>query len=203
LPWIIAILAVLAITGLIAGSFYPNADAGQSTPPLSLRKGAAVDDTRVRYPRGEYPVLALPDGQKQVVKSLLLTSTTMQYGDFIWDDLGVANGPIWIRIDLTEQLLSVFRGADEIGTTVISYGNGKHPTPTGVFPILGMDRNHVSANYGAAMPYALRLTSDGVAIHASLVRSRYATHGCIGVPWDFARQLFNIAQKGDPVFVVP
>jgi lipoprotein-anchoring transpeptidase ErfK/SrfK len=53
------------------------------------------------------------------------------------------------------------------------------------------------------MPYMLRLTDDGVAIHGSNVREGYATHGCIGVPPDFAKKLFAVMAKGDPVFIVP
>ena len=52
------------------------------------------------------------------------------------------------------------------------------------------------------MPYMLRLTSDGVAIHGSKVRQGWATHGCIGVPLDFARLLFGAASKGDAVVIL-
>jgi len=53
------------------------------------------------------------------------------------------------------------------------------------------------------MPYMLRLTRDGVAIHGSNVREGWATHGCIGVPLDFARRLFEEAAKGDMVTILP
>lgn len=52
------------------------------------------------------------------------------------------------------------------------------------------------------MPCMLRLTKDGVAIHGSIVRKGWATHGCIGVPLDFARQLFAVTRKGDPVIIL-
>jgi lipoprotein-anchoring transpeptidase ErfK/SrfK len=52
------------------------------------------------------------------------------------------------------------------------------------------------------MPYMLRLTEDGVAIHGSNVREGWATHGCIGVPLDFAKLLFAAASKGDPVVIL-
>ncbi len=42
------------------------------------------------------------------------------------------------------------------------------------------------------MPYMLRLTGDGVAIHDSKVEWGYATHGCIGVPVAFAKALFGV-----------
>jgi lipoprotein-anchoring transpeptidase ErfK/SrfK len=53
------------------------------------------------------------------------------------------------------------------------------------------------------MPYTLRLTNDGVSIHASDVRWGAATHGCIGVPLAFAQRLFEAATVGDEVSVVP
>ena len=47
------------------------------------------------------------------------------------------------------------------------------------------------------------LTNDGVAIHGSSVREGWATHGCIGVPLDFARLLFAAATKGTEVVILP
>jgi lipoprotein-anchoring transpeptidase ErfK/SrfK len=52
------------------------------------------------------------------------------------------------------------------------------------------------------MPYTLRLTNDGVSIHASSVRWGAATHGCIGVPLGFAERLFNASRIGDEVEIV-
>ena len=101
-----------------------------------------------------------------------------------------------MRIDLTRQLMSVFRGGHEIGSAVILYGTDGKPTPTGSFSILEKDADHYSHSYDAPMPYMLRLTNDGVAIHGSNVREGYATHGCIGVPLDFARLLFAAATQG-------
>jgi lipoprotein-anchoring transpeptidase ErfK/SrfK len=49
----------------------------------------------------------------------------------------------------------------------------------------------------------LRLTKDGVAIHGSNVRWGFATHGCIGIPKDFAAKLFGVVDVGDEVLIVP
>lgn len=135
------------------------------------------------------------------IKSILNVPGKMSYGDFRWDDKGVPPGPIWIRVDLGSQLLSVFRAGHEIGTAVILYGAADVPTPTGKFPILAKLRDHNSATYDAPMPYTLRLTDDGVSIHASNVRWGYATHGCVGIPEAFAAKLFNVASRGDEVFI--
>ena len=136
------------------------------------------------------------------IRTVLNIPGSMRYGDSRWDEKGVPAGPIWVRVDLDSQLISVFRAGHEIGTAVILYGADGLPTPTGKFPILAKLKDHRSATYDAPMPYTLRLTGDGVAIHASDVRWGYATHGCIGVPADFAARLFATASVGDEVLVV-
>jgi lipoprotein-anchoring transpeptidase ErfK/SrfK len=138
----------------------------------------------------------------QPIKTILNVPARMQYGDFRWDDRGVPNGPTWIRVDLKSQVLSVFRSEHEIGTAVILYGADSVPTPTGKFPILAKLKDHRSATYDAPMPYTLRLTADGVSIHASNVRWGFATHGCIGVPEAFAAKLFSAASVGDHVLII-
>ncbi len=97
--------------------------------------------------------------------------------------------------------MSIFRDGYEIGTAAIIYGADNMPTPLGVFPILEKDAEHISNLYDAPMPYMLRLTRDGVAIHGSDVRYGYATHGCVGVPTAFARKLFAATRIGDQVIV--
>jgi lipoprotein-anchoring transpeptidase ErfK/SrfK len=133
---------------------------------------------------------------------MLKIDKRMSYGDFIWNDAGIPPGPIAIRVDLRTQLLSVFRGGHEIGTAVILYGADAKETPTGRFPILWKGKDHRSSLYDAPMPFTLRLTGDGVAIHGSDVRWGAATHGCIGVPTDFARLLYGQTKVGDPVAIV-
>src|SRR3954463_10677157 len=136
------------------------------------------------------------------IKSILDIRQPMEYGEFRWNDRGPPAGPIWIRIDLKSQLLSVFRAGHEIGTAVILYGADSVPTPAGKFPILAKMKDHRSAAYDAPMPYTLRLTADGVSIHASNVRWGYATHGCIGVPEAFAAKLFAAVSVGDQISIV-
>jgi lipoprotein-anchoring transpeptidase ErfK/SrfK len=137
------------------------------------------------------------------VQSLLAVKAPMHFGDYQWNDVAIPSGPTWVRVDLGKQLISVFRGAHEVGTAVIVYGGDNKRTPAGTFPILARDRDHRSSLYDADMPYTLQLTGDGVSIHGSTVRSGKATHGCIGVPLDFARRLFEVARVGDDVVIIP
>lgn len=136
------------------------------------------------------------------LKSLLKVPDRMRYGDWRWNDRGVASGPLEVRVDLRTQILSVFRGGHEIGTAVVLYGADEKETPLGTFPILWKGKDHRSSLYDAPMPYTLRLTGDGVAIHGSDVRWGAATHGCVGVPKEFAAHLFEVARVGDKVTIV-
>ncbi|WP_425288434.1 L,D-transpeptidase family protein [Sphingomonas gellani] len=95
----------------------------------------------------------------------------------------------------------MFRSGYEIGTAAILYGARDHPTPLGTVPITEKDADHVSNIYHAPMPYMLRLTDDGVAIHGSEVDWGGASHGCLGVPIAFAKLLFEQACVGDRVYI--
>lgn len=136
-----------------------------------------------------------------VVRRILDLKKPLSHGDYVWDESGAPDGPVVITVDLAAQVVSIFRDGYEIGTAAIIYGADNMPTPLGVFPILQKDADHVSNLYDAPMPYMLRLTNDGVAIHASDVRYGNATHGCVGVPSDFARKLFAATRVGDRVIV--
>ena len=137
------------------------------------------------------------------IQSILNVRKRMHYGDFIWNDRNVPKGIVWVRVDLKSQIISVFRGGHEIGTAVIVYGADEKETPDGVFPVLAKIKDHKSATYdGAPMPYTLRLTQDGVAIHGSDVRWGRATHGCVGIPLPFAEKLFQQVGKGDQVLII-
>jgi hypothetical protein len=176
---------------------------GLMPPALAASTSAASSETRIWYPAGHYPQLSLPGGRHEAVRSLLNLTKPMHFGDFIWDDYYVPEAPVWVRVDLPHQTMSVFRGGREIGSAVILYGSGSNATPSGSFTILEKHAHYYSHSYHAPMPYMLLLTKDGVAIHGSKVRERWATHGCIGVPLDFARLLFAEAAKGDLIFILP
>lgn len=122
-------------------------------------------------------------------------------GDFAWNEAG-ATGPSWFVVDLNAREFHAFRGRTEIGRTSILHGKIEKPTPTGTFPISEKDADHISNIYNVPMPFMLRLTNDGVAVHASTVEFGENTHGCIGVPWEFAERLFAEADLGTKVIVV-
>lgn len=190
-------LGLIAVSGLAAARFGASSVAEATSPAEPDRDGS-----RMWYSPDSYPMLALPGGREETIRSVLNIRRPMKYGEFVWDEAGVPRGPMWIRADLERQIISVFRNGHEIGTAVILYGADSKPTPAGVFPVLEKDADYHSRTYDAPMPFMLRLTADGVAIHGSDVRARAATHGCIGVPLEFARRLYEEMDVGDEVFVL-
>lgn len=144
---------------------------------------------------------AEPAQPAYVIKSAMTIDKPLRHGDWYWNDEGVPEGEMLVTVDLKAQTLSVFRAGYEIGVAVILYGANDKPSPLGTFPITQKKRDHISNLYDAPMPYMLRLTNDGVAIHGSDVKWGYATHGCIGVPTAFAAKLFDQVKLGDRVVV--
>ena len=160
------------------------------------------NDSRISFPPAQLPRLTLANGKSLAVESVLNVPRRMTYGDFSWEDNGIPPGPLLVVVDLAAQTISVFQGGHEIGAAVTLFGADEKPTPTGRFTVLARRKDHWSASYDAPMPYMLRLTDDGVAIHGSSVLPGAATHGCIGVPLEFARRLFERARVGDEVVIL-
>lgn len=179
----------------VAFAMPPADQVAPSSPPAAAPVRAALSSPPV-------PILAAaPVERGMVVKRVLTIDGPFTHGDYVWDDDGVPPGPLVITVDLTAQTLSVFRGGYEIGAAVILYGADNKPTPLGVFPITQKNARHVSNLYDVPMPYMMRLTNDGVAIHGSDVKLDSATNGCIGVPTAFAKLLFAQAKLGDKVII--
>ena len=145
---------------------------------------------------------AKPRDERFVIKRVLPITGPIRYGEFHWDETGVPDGPLVMTVDLEARVLSVFRGGYEIGATAVLLGTQDKPTPLGVFPVIWKKADHYSSIYdGAPMPYTMRLTNDGIAIHGTKVEKGYASHGCVGVPTPFAKKLFAVAKLGDQVYI--
>ena len=109
-----------------------------------------------------------------------------------------------IVVSLSEQRAWVFRNGERVATSTISSGKAGKETPTGVFPILEKRKMHRSNLYDdAPMPFMQRLTWDGVALHAGRIPGHPASHGCIRLPAQFARELFGITRRDETVVISP
>jgi lipoprotein-anchoring transpeptidase ErfK/SrfK len=137
-----------------------------------------------------------------------------------------------IEISVNEQKARFYDGNQEIGWTTVASGVRKHPTPIGNFAVLEKAVEKTSNIYGriydkhgkvvvrdaklgrdpippgghfkgAKMPFFLRLTNDGIAMHAGPIPhpGRRASHGCIRMPSAFARTLYPEISLGTSVSV--
>lgn len=193
-----ALIALATIAGFLA----LNGEQ-ERTPAPAVASARTVPQQALKAPPPALPqpAEAKPADEAFVIKRILPIDGPIRYGDFHWDDAGVAPGPLVITVDLEARVLSVFRGGYEIGATAVLLGTQDKPTPIGMFPITQKRAEHVSNLYDAPMPFMQRLTNDGISIHATNVQNGYASHGCIGVPLVFAKKLFGVTALGDKVYI--
>ena len=75
--------------------------------------------------------------------------------------------PLFFVISLSKQQVSVYSPKGLYTQSPVSTGQPGHPTPKGIFTILGKQLYHHSTIYsGAPMPFMQRITYTGVAMHA-------------------------------------
>jgi hypothetical protein len=96
-----------------------------------------------------------------------------------------------IIVDLKNQKIYAIEDNIIVMDSKISSGKKGYNTPTGKFMILEKQKYHISTIYNLPMPYMLRLTNRGVAIHQGYVPNYPASHGCIRIPKSFANKLFD------------
>ena len=112
------------------------------------------------------------------------------------------SGPVQLIVSLPDQKMNVYRNGQHIVETRISSGRPGHSTPGGVFSILEKRREHYSNLYDwAPMPHMQRLTWSGVALHGGNVSRGFASHGCIRLPFGFAKKLFRYTKRGAHVII--
>jgi hypothetical protein len=129
---------------------------------------------------------------------------SLQPGQFLWLDAARqgGDGPVTMLVNLRDQRAYLYRDGERIAVTTVSTGVPGHDTPIGVFPIMGKEKMHHSNKYdNAPMPWMQRLTNWGHAVHAGQVRAGPASHGCVRLPAEFARQLFSMTRPGDLVVI--
>ena len=140
------------------------------------------------------------------------------------------NAPISILVSLSKQRAYLLVGGKTAVDTPISSGKRNGWTPKGEFVILEKDLNHESNLYGnfvddagrivrsgisskldvapsgthyhgAAMKYFMRLTPEGIGLHVGILPGYPASHGCIRLPLEVAKLIYNTVEIGTPVSV--
>jgi lipoprotein-anchoring transpeptidase ErfK/SrfK len=188
-----AVLKALPLLCLAAWACSPSSPTAGGSPVVTSASPQAPAARPAALPQAPATGFA--------VKSVLAAGGQLEPGDYLWEPQLATEGEVRIVVDLVWQLLHVYRDGHEIGRARIVYGADDKPTPLGTFPILEKDADHVSNLYDAEMPYMMRLTWDGVAIHGSIMAADVATNGCVGVPDEFAALVFREVKLGTLVTV--
>lgn len=138
------------------------------------------------------------------VAAVEAASVALRPNAYVWDDRAAlaAPGPVTVVVSIPDQRAYVYRGRALVAASAVSTGRQGKATPVGLYQILQKKVAHNSNLYNnASMPYMQRLTWDGIAIHAGQNPGFPNSHGCIRVPADFARKLFEATDLGTTVMV--
>ena len=111
-------------------------------------------------------------------------------------------GPLQIIVSIADQRVALYDNGALIARSSVSTGIQRHPTPLGVFSVIGKQRWHRSNLYSAApMPYMQRITWSGIALHAGVLPGHPASHGCIRLANGFANRLWHLTKRGTRVII--
>jgi len=135
-------------------------------------------------------------------RAILEVAGALKPGEFVWAPELSAEGSALLIVNLATQRAVLFRNGVPIAASTVSTGKEGHETPTGVFTILQKRKEHYSNLYNnAPMPNMQRLTWDGIALHAGNLPGYRASHGCIRLPMDFSKLLFDATSLGMTVVI--
>ena len=111
-------------------------------------------------------------------------------------------GPLFFVVSTNKQHVSVYGKNGLYEVSPVSTGTPDHPTPHGIFSIIGKERFHRSNLYDdAPMPYMQRLTWSGVAMHEGALPGYAASHGCVRLPHEFAQRLYGFTEGNERVVI--
>ncbi len=111
-----------------------------------------------------------------------------------------------IVVNLAKQEAYAYENNKLVLKGWISSGREEFKTPQGRYRVLAKEKFHISNEWpkptgGAEMPYMLRLTWSGIALHLGYVPNRPASHGCVRLKNGFAQELFKWADIGTRVII--
>jgi L,D-transpeptidase catalytic domain len=112
--------------------------------------------------------------------------------------------PILAIVSLHNQRITIYDADGWILRSSVSSGQRGRETPAGIFSIIQKEAEHYSNLYDDAyMPNMERITWSGIALHGGVVPGYPASHGCVRMPYQFAKRLFDQTRLGLRVIVSP
>lgn len=148
--------------------------------------------------------MAASDAAAQARSDLLAAfgAVAVDPGKYLWRDVPSSAGEERVVVSLGDQMAYLYRGNTLVAAAAISSGKPGKDTPMGIFAVLDKNPMHRSKKYdNAPMPFMQRIDNYGIALHAGHNPGRPASHGCVRLPSEFAKKLFNATTVGTPVFI--
>ena len=109
-----------------------------------------------------------------------------------------------VHISTGAGKLYVTEGDQVLLATPVSVGTSASPTPRGSFRIDSKSRNRRRASSpgaGYPMAYWMSFHSPAYGMHWGFVKPYPCTHGCVRMPLNSARKVFDMTRVGTPVIV--
>ncbi|MCW1925361.1 L,D-transpeptidase [Luteolibacter arcticus] len=129
-------------------------------------------------------------------------NTSFKFDPPVKETTSTAN--IRVKMSTGAQRLYVVQGDQVLLATPICVGTASTPTPLGTFPIRAKKaerRRASSPGAGYPMTYWMEFYSPAYGMHWGFVKPYPATHGCVRLPLNSARKIFNLVKVGTPVDV--
>ncbi len=115
-----------------------------------------------------------------------------------------AGEPIMAVVSIESQNVTFYDAKGWILRAPVSTGTHGRETPAGIFAVIEKNREHRSNMYDdAKMPNMQRITWNGIALHGGPLPGYAASHGCVRMPYGFARSVFNKTRIGMRVIISP
>ena len=119
-------------------------------------------------------------------------------------------GNTYVEIDLTNQKVYLYVDGVQLASSSCVTGNISkgHTTPPGIFPLTYKQKNAVLRGPGYASPVKFWMPfNKGIGLHDASWRGSFGgsiyktngSHGCINLPYDMAKTLYDHVYQGMPV----
>jgi len=134
-------------------------------------------------------------------------TTTTTAGSFAFDPpvkQPTSSSAVKVHISTSAQRLYVVEGNEVLLATPCCVGKASSPTPKGTFPITSKTRHRRRQSQpgrGYPMTYWMSFYSPAYGMHWGFVKPYPATMGCVRMPLNSARKVFDMVRVGTPVNV--
>lgn len=206
---IVALLLSVAPVASAVGQEAGAPDAAAIRPVIvqtaSVASEAAVPQPTILEAAGDSVIghAETVSAEIEEASALEAEAADLRPGQFLWRPERAESGEVEVVVSIERQMAYVYRAGTLIGVSTVSTGRRGHSTPTGSFTILQKNRRHFSNLYNnAPMPNMQRLTWGGIALHAGQLPGYPASHGCVRLPMEFSRLLFNTTSMGGRVHII-